>query len=137
MQLRRESIARSLSASRALPTPIPARRYCVVNHNVTLGDYAKQRCSAGMHIHCTAAEIADLLQLKAVEYLTEHGDARHGYLYRFKKTFAVRGLSARFGEELARMMARDDGRNFAAFMLSEIRRRRASDVRDEERDPLG
>jgi hypothetical protein len=94
----------------------------VVNHDVTLDGYARQKCSHGLHIHCSAAEVDDLLRLHVIEHLAGTDDARHGYLYRFKRTFAVRGLSARFGEELALMMAREDGRNFAQFMLSEIRR---------------
>lgn len=86
----------------------------------------------GLHIHCSAAEVADLLAHRAIEDLPEHGDARRGYIFRFKRTFAVRGLSARFGEELAQMLARDDGRNFAKFLLSEIRRRGGNELEDED-----
>ena len=94
---------------------------------MTLADYAKRSCSSGLHIHCSAAEVSELLAMHAIEDLPPTGDARRGYVFRFKRQFSVRGLSARFGEELARMMGRNDTRSFARFMLGEIRRRGAAD----------
>ncbi len=98
---------------------------------MTLDEYAKRSCSAGLHIHCTRREISDLLAHGVIEDLPAPEDPRCGYVYRFKRTFAVRGLSARFGEEIAQMMARDDGRSFARFLLSEIRRRSAASIASE------
>lgn len=81
-------------------------------------------------MHCTSREIADLLAMRAIEHLPPEGDPRRGYVFRFHRQFAVRGLSARFGDELARMLARDSDRSFAHFLLSEIRRRPASELED-------
>ena len=69
---------------------------------MTLEDFARWPCSAGMHIHCTRREISDLLAHGMIEELAPAGDKRRGYVYRFRRMFAVRGLSARFGEEIAR-----------------------------------
>ena len=105
------------------PSAISSHRYCVANHNVTLEEFSRWPCSSGLHIHCTGREVSELLRLGVVEDLAPVGDKRRGYVFRFKRMFAVRGLSARFGEELALMLQRDEGRSFARFVMSEIRRR--------------
>jgi hypothetical protein len=121
VEKRRKQLRRESSGYRS--TQIANRRYCVVNHGVTLDDYARRSCSMGLHIHLSKAEADELLSFGAIEHLCEPDDTRRGYIFRFKRTFAVRGLSARFGEEIAHMMARDMDRNFAQFLLSEIRHR--------------
>jgi len=76
-----------------------------------------------MHIHSTAAEIDELLRAGVVEPLEGVANGNGRRVFRFKRMFAVRGVSARFGEEIARMLARQETRNFAQFLMGEVSKR--------------
>ncbi len=108
------------------------QRFCVVTRDVDEETYRKYPCSSGRHVHIGWAEINMMWDRNELEPVGQDrpgfdggaiekrraGDGEEpdylfewlivGKVIRFKRNPAVRGLSAKYGEYLARMLAKKE-----------------------------